>query len=150
MRNRCESAICESHSEATIDAIWHLIGDGQRYATHGAPDIDFEILHETDRPFVRIVPHDIRIARAAFVVALQFLIENGHDRLSPCEVVSDDDLRRTGLLCRATRDANGGVRCIDYILPILAQQRIVAIEVTACRTAWLTHAFLHTRSGRLC
>lgn len=149
MRNRCESAICESHSEATIDAIWHLIGDGQRYAPHGVSDIDFEILHETDRPFVRIVPHDIRIARAAFVVALQFLIENGHDRLSPCEVVSDEDLRRTGLLCRATRDANGGVRCIDYILPILARRRIVAIEVAACRTAWLTHAFLYGRSSGL-
>jgi hypothetical protein len=150
MRNRCESAICDSHSEATIDAIWHLIGDGQRYATHDAPDTDFEILHEADRPAVRIVPHDIRIARAAFVVALQFLIENGHDRLSPCEVESDDDLRRTGLLCRATRDANGGVRCIDYILPVLARHRIVATEVAAFRTVWLTHAFLHARGGRLC
>ncbi|MBU0603971.1 MAG: hypothetical protein KKD25_16405 [Gammaproteobacteria bacterium] len=145
MGNRCESAICESRAEAAVSAIWHHIGDGQHYCgCRDAPGAGFEVRHDDDEQSVLVTPENIRISKKAFVAALQYLVEHDHDHHEPCPVRSNSHPLRAGPLCRATRDANANVRCIDYILPILASRRIVHLDDGPPARTWLTHVFLHT------
>lgn len=114
-----------------IDIIWEKLAVGQSYET---PDqrrsASFQIIRiETDK--MCITPQNISINKDAFKATLHFLLANNHGQLSPCEIRSNNRLENAGPLCRASRSSNGGVRCINYILPVLKCFGIVKID--SCR-----------------
>lgn len=107
-----------------INAVFQNLAMGQTFNT---PD------NRRHRPFtisainensITIVPqrNGLIIPRAAFEGALHYLVANNHIANHICEIRSSNTLRR------AARAQNRNVRCINYILPILAQNNLIGIN----------------------
>jgi hypothetical protein len=56
----------------------------------------------------------------AFFAAMLYLVRNGHSIQSPLPIESNNDPALAGPLCLISRQQNDNVRCINYIIPILA------------------------------
>ena len=78
----------------------------------------------------------VPIQKTAFVAALHYLRQNQHNSSNKCEIRSSSDPAVSGPLCRVSRKYNNGVRCINYILPILASHGIVSIDGTRPNRTW--------------
>lgn len=80
--------------------------------------------------------NDMDISRQAFLSANDFLHNSGHNSSRPCPIASNNDHGQAGPLCQATRAANDNVRCINYIVPILAQIGAVSFSGARPNTCW--------------
>jgi hypothetical protein len=79
----------------------------------------------------------IPISRNAFCDALYYLRVNRNNAGNPCEIRSSNNRHLAGPLCRASRNVNRNVRCINYILLILARGNLVGINGgLPCNTTW--------------
>jgi hypothetical protein len=80
----------------------------------------------------------IKINRPAFVGVLRYLLENNHILQNPCSVGSNKDISKAGPLCRVARNANGvNIMIINYLLPLLAEMGLVAIDGTNPNSTWV-------------
>jgi 2-polyprenyl-6-methoxyphenol hydroxylase-like FAD-dependent oxidoreductase len=127
-----------------INAVFQNLAVGQEFMT---PDnqrpANFSI-SAIGQNSVTILPQNngLIITREAFESALHYLVENNHTVDHVCEIRSNNLRRDAGPLCIAARDQNRNVRCINYILPILAHNNLVGIDGTRSRahprnTTWL-------------
>lgn len=123
--------------EIRIADVWLRLRREQVYRT---PDYQNSERFEIDQlaaSSIEIAPQNVQIARAAFVDALHYLRENDHHPSNPCEVRSNNDRALAGPLCRAARDQNSNVRCINYILPIFQNHGLVGIDCDQPNKTWL-------------
>jgi hypothetical protein len=123
--------------EEQADIIWEQLTVGLSYLT---PDqrraSPFQIIKvESDK--ICIAPQNICINKDAFKAALHYLLAHGHDQHSPCEIRSNNNWENAGPLCQESRSYNGGVRCINYILPILKFFGVVDINPQRPNKAWI-------------
>ena len=120
-----------------IGEIWNNLLPNQIFRT---PDtqkgVDF-YLERIENDQLTINPQNTSISKAAFAVTLHYLRANRHDEHNPCEIRSSNDPASAGPLCLTARGANNNIRCINYILPILAQHHIVGINPRRPNTTWL-------------
>jgi len=77
--------------------------------------------------------NSIKVPRAAFVGALDYLIKEGHVEGNPCEVRNKYD--NPGPLAQAA--AVNGTQTIQYVLPILQAMGLVAVNSNKPNTTWL-------------
>ena len=124
--------------EAAINQIWQRLEIGRRYQT---PDnikhAEFEIADINDQRIL-IAPQNIHINRRAFVATLDFLRSNNHSEDNPCIIGSSNDPKSSGELCTVSRSKNDNVRCINYILPILEEFKVVTTDGSRPNRVWLT------------
>jgi hypothetical protein len=124
--------------DVTIDGVWTHLAVGQAYATpDGIAPVPFSISH-LDLSGIRISPQGVTITREAFSDALHYLRTNRHDQHNPCVIRANNDPALAGPLCNAARMRNANVRCISYVLPVLAALGIVATRSARPNTAWVT------------
>jgi hypothetical protein len=76
------------------------------------------------------------ISRLAFFAANDFLHNNSHDVNHPALIGSSNEAEESGLLCAATRAMNNGIRCINYIVPILRQFGVIGFSGIKPNTCW--------------
>jgi len=123
--------------ETAINQIWQQLEIGRRYQT---PDntrhAEFEIADINDQRIL-IAPQNIHINRRAFVAALDFLRSNNHSEDNPCLIRSSNDPESSGELCTVSRNKNDNVRCINYILPILEEFKVVTTDGNRPNKVWL-------------
>lgn len=128
--------MCDFCSKIT-DAAWRNIAVGQRYRT---PDlyrgIDFTIEEKTQERLI-ISPQKVSISKLAFAATIHYLRLHQHDMDSPCEIRSSNDKATAGPLCLAARAENDGVRCVNYVLPILQKNAVVGVDPIRPNTTWL-------------
>jgi hypothetical protein len=70
----------------------------------------------------------VPIRRDSFYATLHYLLNHAHNAENPCAIRSSNNrepIERP--LCFISRDSNNNVRCINYILPILAMGNLVGI-----------------------
>jgi hypothetical protein len=128
--------LCDFCCKAT-DAVWRNIAVGHRYRT---PDLykgkDFTIEEKTQERLM-ISPQKVSVSKSAIAATIHYLRSNQHDMDSPCEIRSSNDKATAGPLCCAAREENDGVRCINYVLPILQENAVVGINPARPNTTWL-------------
>lgn len=78
----------------------------------------------------------VRIAKVAFLVAYQYLKDHRHTERRPCEINSHNNSAQSGPLCLAARSVNRNVRCINYIIPMLASVGVVGFSGDRPNTCW--------------
>jgi len=120
-----------------VNAVWRKIAVGQTFRT---PDLhrgkDFKV-EKIDRSHLTILPQSVSISKSAFIAAIHYLKANQHDMDSPCEIRSSNNQASAGPLCLAVRSENAGVRCVNYVLPILQKNQIVGINPVQPNSTWL-------------
>lgn len=144
LRNASLDAITEAKDimfdkcEQTIERLWPVLSAAATYLTaEGAGGNAFGVTAGTATS-ITITPQAFSITKRAFVAAIAYLCEYRHDYAHPCAILSNDDPHLSGGLCLAARAANRQVRCINYILPILARAQVVVIEAShRPNTTWL-------------
>ena len=123
--------------ERKIDEVWSNLRPAQTFST---PDslkgVNFSINH-INNDHLTIIPQNIKISKDAFTSTLHYLNDNTHNENKSCEIRSSNDPENAGPLCRIARQANNNVRCINYILPILAEYEIVGIDFKRPNKTWL-------------
>lgn len=121
----------------TTDAVWRSITVGQRYRT---PDLykgkDFSI-EQKGHERLKISPQAVSVSKSAIEATIHYLRSHQHDMDSPCEIRSSNDKTTAGPLCCIAREENDGVRCINYILPILQKNAIAGINPVRPNSTWL-------------
>lgn len=131
-----EAALCQN-CEKIIDDVWRKLAINQTFRT---PDlykgVNFK-LEEKSLDRLRISPQAISISKSAFTAAIHYLSTNNHVKDSPCEIRSSNNGVTAGPLCIAARIENYGVRCINYVLPILQKSEVVGINPARPNTTWL-------------
>jgi len=128
--------MCNS-CDVQIDGVWTHLRVGQSYET---PDDEKHVPFTISRmtaDAIEILPQGIIVKREAFSVALRYLRTNRHDDNHPCKIGSSNEPKFASPLCREARSRNSGVRCINYILPILAKLGIVGIGSMRPNTTWV-------------
>jgi len=131
-----EKPMCLS-CEILIEGVWKHLAPRQVYRTPDeAKGTRFSIasIGATD---IGISPQKIRITKEAFSAAIHFLKTNRHDRTNSIRINSSNHPRLAGPLCTISRERNHGVRCINYILPILHKHQIVGIDSTQPNKTWV-------------
>jgi hypothetical protein len=131
-----EVLMCNS-CDVHIDGVWTHLAVGQPYET---PDDDAHVpftVSSMAADAIEISSQGIRVTRDAFSDALHYLRANRHDEDHPCAIGSNNDSGLAGPLCREARSRNANVRCINYILPILADLGIVGIGSARPNTTWV-------------
>lgn len=78
----------------------------------------------------------LAIHRQAFFEANNYLQANNHDMSNPVNLGSSNSVIDSGPLCLATRAANNNVRCINYIIPILAFLGAAGFSGARPNTCW--------------
>jgi len=128
--------MCE-RCQKIMNKVWPKLKIGRPYRT---PDLykgkDFYIEKKSSQK-IKIAPQNISITKESFLAALHFLIQNEHYFKNQCEICSSNSRKTAGPLCRASRDKNSNVRCINYILPILQNSQIVGIDPVRPNKTWL-------------
>jgi len=128
--------LCE-FCDSIVEAVWLNLLVDQEYRT---PDrhrgVDF-IISDINIDSLKILPQAVTIKKAAFSSAIHYLRIHHHDMDLPCEIRSSTDRASAGPLCLAARSENYGVRCINYILPILHMSGVVGINPSQPNKAWL-------------
>jgi hypothetical protein len=79
----------------------------------------------------------VEISKNAFVDVVHYLNNNNHNQNNQCQIKSSNNPEIAGPLCRISRQYNNNVRCINYILPILAEYGIVGIGPNRPNKTWL-------------
>ena len=120
-----------------IERAWDRLAVGQQYRTPDATvGVAFLITNlEADR--IEIMPQNVTVTRAALGAAVHYLFTNNHYGSAPCQIRSNNDPEQSGPLCAASRIANNDVRCINYILPLLAAAAVVGINDQRPNSTWL-------------
>jgi hypothetical protein len=127
-----------SSCDVQIDGVWTHLAVGQSYTTPDAiAGVPFTISRLAANS-IQISPQGVTVTREAFSDALHYLRANRHDQHNPCEIRSSDDPVLAGSLCSAARSRNANVRCINYVLPVLAALSIVGTGSARPNTAWVT------------
>ena len=125
--------ICENR----VNGVWESLKVGQSFRT---PDLykgaNFSIKEKFSNK-IKISPQNVSISKKSFSSTIHFLLENKHSFNNPCEVRSSNDRSSAGPLCIVSRDQNSNVRCINYILPILQENRLVGIDQGRPNKTWL-------------
>ena len=123
-----------------VDHVWLQLLPGQKFKTpdnkKGSP---FDV-QSVDSGIIKIRTKRrtvVTISRQAFENALHHLRINSHYKDNPCEIRSNNDRELAGPLCVASRDVNRNVRCINYILPVLASHGIVEMDGKQPNKTWL-------------
>ena len=123
--------------ERKIDEVWRELRSGQTFRT---PDflrgVNFFLNHINNDYWI-INPQNIQISKEAFINTFHYLKSNDHYENNPCEIRSSNNPENAGPLCRTARRVNNNVRCINYILPILAEYEIVGINSNRPNKTWL-------------
>lgn len=131
-----EATLCDFCNNI-VNAVWRKIAVGQTFRT---PDLyrgkDFKI-DKIDRDRLTILPQSVTISKSAFIAAIHYLKVKQHDMDSPCEIRSSNNQASAGPLCLAVRSQNTGVRCVNYVLPILQKKQIVGINPVRPNSTWL-------------
>lgn len=123
--------------ENIINKIWaNLIKDNEYSTPTGRRK--FTISH-IDTLIVKILtgPEQrtpVNINKEAFAVALEYLVRNNHCAANKCLIMSGNGA--SGPLCQATKKANNGTRCINYILPIMKANGICDINHNIPTSTW--------------
>jgi hypothetical protein len=121
-----------------LQRAWHQMANGQRFRTpDAAKGVQFQIsnIHHN---YLIITPQNIVITKGAFEAALHYLHYHNHYQGNQCEIRSNNNYNNAGPLCQAARDMNTHRRrCINYILPVLRQHGIVAINSRRPNTTWI-------------
>ncbi|NOY60424.1 MAG: hypothetical protein GXO75_16050 [Calditrichaeota bacterium] len=133
------NTVCKS-CELHIQGLWkHLPVDDKLRTPDEHKGVFFQI-DDIDANSLRIQTEGgstVLIQKTAFVAALHHLRLNRHDSGNKCEIRSSNNPADSGPLCAASREHNDGVRCINYILPILAFHGIVSIDGTRPNRTWI-------------
>ncbi len=79
---------------------------------------------------------NVSISKGSFVAALHYLFENDHHKDNKCEIAADNDDKKSGPLCLATRNKNNNIRCITYIVPVLQNNGLVGICSNRPNKVW--------------
>jgi len=126
-----------SSCEIRIADVWLRLRDGQVYRTPDYRQGAMFTIDQLSPDSITITPQDVRVFRHSFSDALHYLRSYDHHPSNPCEVRSNDDPNLAGPLCRSARAQNKGVRCINYILPILQNHGLVGIACDQPNKTWL-------------
>ena len=122
---------------ASVQTAWASLFVGQQYRT---PDLragaNFTIARVTPTA-IEITPQSITVTRAAFQAAVHYLRSHKHAAANACPIGSSNSPLLSSPLCSAARHANASIRCINYVLPILAASHIVGIGGNRPNTTWL-------------
>ena len=120
-----------------VEKGWESLRVGDKFRTpDNAKGVDFTISKiESNR--IVISPQKISINRKAFEAAIDYLHENNHNARNRCEIMSNNDRKKAGPLCQASRDKNNNTRCINYILPILKSKGLVDFSGDRPNKVWL-------------
>lgn len=124
-------------AEMLIEGIWSKIDLNLTYRTPSGSR-EFLVLDKTDS-LLKVLAGgtEVRVARESFVDAVQYLLRHGHVEDNRCEIRSANADSDSGPLCLAAKRANSGVRCITYILPVLAGAGVVEIDATRPSSTWV-------------
>jgi len=128
--------MCE-RCEKTISKLWVGLQPGEMYSTPDLARGKVFSVHEKSVGGIRIDPQNMSITKEAFMATVHYLAENRHYSDNECEIHSSNSRENAGPLCRAARDKNHNVRCINYILPILQKFQIVGIDPARPNKTWL-------------
>jgi hypothetical protein len=79
----------------------------------------------------------ITVPIVAFEDVLNYLQTHAHNMHSPCQIRSNNNSRLAGPLCLIARQHTNNVRCINYVLPLLAKLGWVDIDSRVPNTVWL-------------
>ena len=132
--------IMESLARAAVSGVWIQASQRQALSTpdkHVSRQFQVVVADGTRITIQTEGGSPIAITREAFVAAVQYLAEHGHDVRNPCEIRSNQLAESAGPLCAVTREQNGGTRVINYIAPILASVGLVAIDSDRPNSVWL-------------
>lgn len=131
--------MCKTCEDA-INKIWENLTREQIYRT---PDLNrgaiFKII-DVNKELIKISTRktqNILILKDAFISTVHYLKENHHYKSNPCEIRASNNRNMSGPLCKASRDKNYNVRCINYILPILSRNNIAGIDGNRPNKTWL-------------
>lgn len=125
---------------AAIDSIWLRTAEPrQLFTPDDSVSRSFNITASSQSTITIITERGstLVLQRAAFHSTLRYLILNSHRAENPCEIRSNDAYEDAGPLCRASRDANGRTRVINYIAPILADVGFITINGNRPNSVWL-------------
>ena len=128
--------MCRS-CEAKIDEIWEKININQEFITPDRAVGRKYILEDIEPTEIRIRPQNIKINKKAFVSTVHYLLENKHDSNNSIIINSNNNPIKAGPLCIVSRTENGGIRCVNYIIPILNLYGIVGVYSGRPNKAWL-------------
>jgi len=126
--------------ETKIDEIWGKINVNQEFTTPDRVVGRKYSLEDIGPTEIRIRPQNININKKAFVSTVHYLLENKHISNNPININSNNDLIMAGPICKVSRAENGGIRCINYIIPILHLYGIVEIYSGRPNKTWLISA----------
>lgn len=79
---------------------------------------------------------EVNINLDAFFETMRYLTSHGHDADNPIEIRSNNSEDAAGPLCRISRAVNDHVRCINYVIPILADFGYVGMSGRRPNTCW--------------
>lgn len=125
---------------AAIDSIWLRAAEPRQLSTpddSASRSFDVTASSQSTITITTEGGSNLVLERAAFHSTLRYLILNLHNEENPCEIRSNDVYDLAGALCRASRDANGRTRVINYIAPILADVGFITINGNRPNSVWL-------------
>jgi len=118
---------------------WGLLQPGQIFPSPSGRK-SFKITSITsEKVIIKTEKTEITIRRAAFFAALEYLMTHRHMEGNKVKIRSNKDIAKAGPLCVAIRNANGvNVMISTYVLPILAELKLVEIDSAIPNRVWLT------------
>ena len=123
-----------------IDDVWLNLSPGQAFKTPDNMKGSHFSVQSTGSEIIMIRTKrggEVPISRQAFENTLHYLRSHNHYLDNPCEIRSNNDRELAGPLCVVSRDGNGNIRCINYILPILESFGIVVTDGKRPNKTWL-------------
>lgn len=128
--------MCRS-CDLLIDGVWKNLTTKKKFQTPDEVRGSSYTVTEIDKLKIKISPQNIQITKKAFSATIHYLKKKRIDRDHPIRIQSSNDPTMAGPLCTISRGKNNGVRCINYILPILHKFRIVGIDSTRPNKTWV-------------
>jgi hypothetical protein len=118
---------------------WGLLQPGQVYRSPSGRK-SFKITSITsEKIIIKTEKTEITIKPAAFLAALEYLRMHRHTEENKVKIRSNKDISKAGPLCIAIRNANGvNVMISTYVLPMLAEMKLVGIDSAIPNRVWLT------------
>lgn len=128
-------AIVDSRWQALSPGMFDYTPDENRGSTFSVETVDdggLVVLANMNTP--------VRIERAAFVAAVQVLLDSAATERMPIRVGSSNEADNSLDLCMGTKAVCNGVRVINYIVPLLLRMGVVGVGHQRPNTVWLHHA----------
>jgi len=128
--------------EEVIEIHWTALQSGMFEFTPDeirASTFSVEVVNQNEVVVLANMNSRITIPRAAFVSAVQVLIENNATEGNPLRIGSSNSDDNSLELCLDTKAHSGGTRVINYIASLLLRMGIVGIDHNRPNRIWIVN-----------